>query len=72
MQKITILHEGTPKILAVDPRESVSLLRHQIWSLTGVEIDEQSLTGIGPGKLEGLDNLPVSALGHTAGSLHEM
>ena len=60
---LVVLHEGTARKLAVDPDEPVALLRHQIWSLTGVEIDEQQLTGLGPGVLrDDVDQLPLSTL----------
>ena len=58
---MTILHNNTPCQLTVNPDESIELLRHQIWSLTGVPLPEQSIAGLGVGMLrEELNPLPVS------------
>ena len=69
MISITVLHEGTPRKLTVDLDDTVELLRHQIWSLTGVPIEEQQVTGLGPGVLRAdLDPLPVSMLNLVEGT----
>ena len=66
---ITVLYDGTPRRLEIEPNESICLLRHQIWSLTGVELHEQSIAGLGVGLLrEEFDELPIASLNLSDGT----
>ena len=47
MIPITILHDGTPHRIEVDSDESIDLLRHQIFSISGLKPEEQRLSGLG-------------------------
>ena len=65
--EITLLFEGRPFPLECDPLESVELLRHQIWSATGVPLAEQAVQGMGALN-DTTNDLPISSLGLLQGT----
>jgi peptide-N4-(N-acetyl-beta-glucosaminyl)asparagine amidase len=64
MVLITIVYKGSPHKLDADPNETIELLRYQVFSLTGVEPDDQRLMGLCVGFLPHgeMDHRPVSSL----------